>query len=166
MSYECRKCLNEVFLTGQWLKAHIKHCKGLKTEAAKEKPATSYAKRASSSSSNSKKKKKHKAKSQQPDLQPDSQTLPPTTSQVSSCRSPHCSGCKSQKLLLPLQRSQTLAAKILGRSIPSATSTPARRTRCTSLTDTRRLRRSNMAFPQTGRCPSHVTPFTQCICRL
>ena len=67
VSYGCEKCLNEVILTG-----HMKHCKDLKTEATKEKPATSYTNGASSSSSNSKKKKKHKTKSQQPDLHPDS----------------------------------------------------------------------------------------------
>ena len=71
----CGKCLTEVFPTGQWLTVHKKHCKGLKMEAAKEKPATSHTKVAASSSSDSKKKKKHKTKSHQPDLQLDSQTL-------------------------------------------------------------------------------------------
>ena len=97
-SHGCGKCLKEVFPTGQWLRVHMEHCKGLKVEAAKDKPATSHAKGASSSSSNSKKKKKHQTKSQQPDLQPDSQTLPPTSSKASSHISPHHSGHDKPKI--------------------------------------------------------------------
>ena len=66
-SYECRKYLTE-FPTRQWLKVHIKCCKGLKTEVAKEKPATSHRKIALFSS-DLKKKKKQKTKSHQPDSQ-------------------------------------------------------------------------------------------------
>ena len=71
VSYGCRKCLKEVFPSRQQLKVHMRHCKGLKVEAVKEKPATNHAKGASSSSS-SPKKKKHQTKSQQSDLQLDS----------------------------------------------------------------------------------------------
>ena len=95
VNYGCGKCLKEVFPTGQWLKVHLKHCKGLKAEAAKDKPAISNAKGASSSSSS--KKKKHWTKSQQPDSQPNSQTLPPTSSQASSHTSPHHSRCDKPK---------------------------------------------------------------------
>ena len=65
-SYGCRKCLKEVFPTGQQLTVHIKCCKGLKMEVTEDKLATSPAKGASSSSSSSKK-KKHQTKSQQSD---------------------------------------------------------------------------------------------------
>ena len=75
--------MNEVFLSGQWLKAHMKHCKGLKVEAVKEKPAASHTKGASSSFSSSKK-MKHQTKSQQSDSQLDSQTLLPASFQASS----------------------------------------------------------------------------------
>ena len=86
VSYGYGKCLKEVFPTGQRLTAHMKHCKGLKKEVTKDKPATNHAKGASSSSNSGK--KKHKTKSPQPD----SQTLPPTSSQVSSRASPCHSG--------------------------------------------------------------------------
>ena len=99
VSYGCRKCLKEVFLTGQWLTVHIKCCKGLKTEVAEDKPATSCAKGASSSSSS--KKKKHQTKIQKSDSQPDSQTLPPTSSKASSRMSPHCSGHDKKKTATP-----------------------------------------------------------------
>ena len=56
-SYRCGKCINKVFPSGQWLKVHMKCCKGLKAEAVREKPATSHTKGASSSSSSSKEKK-------------------------------------------------------------------------------------------------------------
>ena len=117
MSYGCGKCLNEVLPTGQWLMAHMKCCKGLKTEVAKEKPATSWAKGASSSSSNSKK-KKHKTKSQQPDLQLDSQQFYQPDLKRACTLTCTAAGATSQKLLLPLQRSHTPVAKIQRRSIP------------------------------------------------
>ena len=72
-----------------------KHCKGLKIEVAKKKPAISHAEVASSSSDS--KKEKHKTKSHQPDSQPDYQVLPPTSSQVSSCMSPCHSGHDKKK---------------------------------------------------------------------
>ena len=148
VSYGCRKCLDEVFLTGQWLTMHMKPCKGLTKDEAKEKPATSHTKGASSSSSNSKKKKKHKTKSQQPDLQQESQTLLPTSSQASLHIARTTADATRKKMLPPLQKSHTPAAKIQGRSVPQATSTPAKNTRCTSLTNTRR--RSNVASPGQG----------------
>ena len=139
-SYGCGKCLKEVFSSGQWLKVHMRCCKGLKAEAVKEKPATSHAKGASSSFSP--KKKKHQTKSQQSDLQPDTSInhLP--------------SGLGHKPIPLQMRQeencyhhshSHTPVAKNHGRSTPWATSIPARNTRCTSLTNTRR-RRSNMAF--------------------
>ena len=97
VSYGCRKCLNEVFTTGQQLTMHMKQCKGLTMGGVKEKPATSHAEGAPSSSTNSKKKKKHKTKSHQQDSQQDSQTLPPTSSQVSLHMSLHHSRCKTKK---------------------------------------------------------------------
>ena len=94
VSYGHGNCLKEVFPSKQQLKAHMRCCKGLRVEAVKEKPATSHAKEASSSSP---KKMKHQTKSQQSHSQPDSQTLLPTSSQVSSRTSPCCSGCNKKK---------------------------------------------------------------------
>ena len=140
----------------------MKCCKGLKAEAAKEKPATSNTKEASSSSSSSKK-KKNQTKSQQSDLQPDSQTLLSMNSQASSCKSPCHSGCNKPKTAMATPPGNfTLAAKIWGKNTPQAIGIPVRSTRCTSLTNTR----SNVAFPRTGKCPPHITPIIQCICRL
>ena len=85
--------MKEVFLSGQQLKAHMRHCKSLKAEAVKEKPATSHEKGASSASL---KKKKHNTKSQQADLQLDSQT-PPTSTSAGSCTSPIHSGHNKKK---------------------------------------------------------------------
>ena len=90
-NYGCGKCLDEVFITRQQLSKHMKGCKGLMTDEV-EKPTFSCVKGASSSSSGSKKKKKHKAKSQPYNLQQDSKTLLPTSSQVSS----HTSPCHSE----------------------------------------------------------------------
>ena len=118
-SYGCRKCLKEVFPTRQWLTAHMKHCKGLRVQAAKEKPATSCAKGASSSSSNSKK-KKHKTKSQQPDSQPDYQTLPPTSSQASLHTSLHDSGCDKLKTAAATPKKSHSSSKDLGEKRPSS----------------------------------------------
>ena len=112
-SYGCRKCLKEVFPTGQWLTLHIKCCKGLKTEAAEDKPATSHAKGTSSSSSRSKK-KKHQTKSQQSDSQQDSQTLLPTSSQVSLHMSPCCSGHDKKKTVATTPKKSQSSSKDLG----------------------------------------------------
>ena len=96
-NYWCGKCLDEVFITGQQLSKDLKGCKGLMTDDAKEKLITGCMAGAPSSSSGSKKKKKHKTKSQQFDLQQDSQTLPPTSSKVSLHMSPHCGKCTKKK---------------------------------------------------------------------
>ena len=114
VSYGCGKCLKEVLPTGQWFKVHMKCCKGFKAEVAKDKPATSHAKEASSSSSNSKKKKKHQTKSQQPDSQPDSQTLLPTSSQASLHMSPHHSGHNKPKTATATPKKSHSSGKDLG----------------------------------------------------
>ena len=167
VSYGCGNSLSKVFPTGQWLTMHMKCCKGLATDGVKEKPATSHAEGAPSCSSNSKKRKKHKTKSQQPDLQQDSQTLLPTSSQASLHTSPSRSRCTKKKTAATTPKKSHSSGKDLGEKHSSSHKhpTPARRTRCTSLTNTRR-RRSNAAFPWTGRCPPCITPIIQCICRL
>ena len=92
-NYKCRKCLDEVFINGQQLSKHMKCCKGLMSYDV-GKPTSSQVKGAPSSSSGLKKKKKHKTKSQPSDLQQDSQTFLPTSSQatlhMSLCRSECC----------------------------------------------------------------------------
>ena len=155
VNYGCGKCLDEVFITGQQLSNHMKGCKGLVTDEA-EKPTSSHMKGAPSSLC-SKKKKKHKTKSQLSDSQQDSQTLPPTSSKVSSHMSHAAGNTPRRKLLLSPQKSHTPAARTQGRSIPQATSIPARRTRCTSLTNTRR-RRSNVASSPGRWGVYHVSP--------
>ena len=135
-SYGCGKCVNEVFPSGQWLKVHMKHCKGLKVEAAKVKPATSHTKEASSSSSSSKK-KKYQTKSQQSDSQPDSQTLLSTSSKASSCMSLHHSRCDKKKTAAATSKKSHSGGKDSGEKHSlGATSTPRRSTRHTSLTNT------------------------------
>ena len=85
--------MKEVFPSRQQLKAHMRHCKGIRVEVVKEKPPTSHTKGVSSTSQ---KKKKHHAKSQQADLKPDSQT-PLTSTPVGSCTSPCHSRCNKKK---------------------------------------------------------------------
>ena len=110
--------MNEVFPSGQWLKTHMKHCKGLKAEVAKEKPATSHTKGASSSSSS--KKRKHQTTSQQSDWQPDSQTLPLTSYQVSSCTSPCHSRCNKKKTAAATPKKSHSGGKDLGKKHSSS----------------------------------------------
>ena len=123
----------------------MKGCKDLTTDVV-EKPTSGCMKGAPSSSDLKKKKKKHRTKSQPSNSQQDSQTLLPTSSQVSSHMSPCHSEHAKKKTATATPKKSHPTARTQGRSIPRATSIPARRTRCTSLTNTRR-RRSNAAFP-------------------
>ena len=80
MNYGCGKCLNEVFTTGQPLKAHMKVCKGLHKEAVNKASAGDV-----DCTHFLLKKKKCTSKDPSPDLQ----LPPPKSSQESSQASPH-----------------------------------------------------------------------------
>ena len=78
-NYGCEQCLNEVFTTGQQLKAHLKVCVGFPKEAEDCTLASPE--------------KEHMSKDPSPDLQPP----PPQSSQGSSQVSPHQSQCSQKK---------------------------------------------------------------------
>ena len=83
MNYRCGKCLNEVFTTGQPLKAHMKVCKGLPKEAMNE---------ASVGNADGSHTLPEKKKCMSKDPSPKSRSPPLQSSQESSQASP----CRSQ----------------------------------------------------------------------
>ena len=95
-NYGCSKCLNEVFITGQTLRKHMKTYKGLPKEAMDKATAED------TDSTTSGKKKKSKSKDLPPDSQPPSQS-----SQGSSQASPCCSQCTKKKAATTLQKSDS-----------------------------------------------------------
>ena len=97
-NYRCRKCLKEVFTTGQPLKNHIKVCKGLPKEAANEGTAGD-----ADCTHTMLEKKKHMSKDPSPDLQPP----PPQSSQGSSQVSPHWSQHAKKKPALTPKKSDS-----------------------------------------------------------
>ena len=145
MNYGCGKCQDVVFTSGQRLSKHMKKCKGLLMDVAKEKPPSSSMKGVSPLSSN--KKKRHNKKSHgdwQPGSQKKSQGNSQTTSQkgsqTSSQMSPHQSIYQAKKELIPPHHNRsTLGAPASTQVIGTQTRPPAqktmmarRSTKCTS----------------------------------
>ena len=96
--YGCRKCLKEVFTTGQLLKAHMKVCKGLPKEAVDEAFTGDV-----DHTHISQEKKKCTSK----DPSPNSQPCPPQSYQESFKASPCWSQCAKKKPALTPKRSDS-----------------------------------------------------------
>ena len=137
----------------------MRHCKGLKAEVAKEKPATSHTKGASSTSP---KKKKHPPRGQQADLKLGSQTLltsAPVGSHASSC----CSRQDKKKTTTATSMKLHSSGKESGEKCSLSHKHSSKKHKSDKH---QKKRRSNAAFPRTGKWPWCTTPIIQCICTL
>ena len=120
----CGKCLDTVFTSRQKPSKHMKKCKALPKDVAKEKPPTSNVKGTSPSSSKKKKKRHQKKKkshgdsqpSSQKDLQCDSQPDLQKDAQESPCQSIH-QVCKEPTTASPQKKHSRGATKHSSKNI-------------------------------------------------